>query len=201
MVTTEEPRRPRARWVLPTALVVAAASVAGGFLARDLYTRTATVSTTSAVPSSSSAPTSVPRSEQPGDRTVHLSVDAGLHPDGDRVRGLLQQYFDAINDRDYRSWTESVTSEVARRLRAPQWEANYQTTADGSVVVQRIDASSADRLRVMISFVSVQDASKAPPDLPVDCIRWRVVFPMQDEDGTLRVDIGPEGYTPQFEAC
>ncbi|MFD9738938.1 hypothetical protein [Umezawaea sp. NPDC059074] len=200
-MTTEEPRRPRARWVLPTALVVAAASVAGGFLARDLYTRTATVSTTTTSSSVSSAPTSVPRSEQPGDRTVRLSVDAGLHPDGDRVRGLLQQYFDAINDRNYQAWSDSVTTEVARRLREPQWESNYQTTADGSVEVQRIDASSAERLRVMISFVSVQDVSKAPADLPVDCIRWHVVFPLQGEDGTLRVDIGPEGYTPQFEAC
>lgn len=181
--------------------MVAAASVAGGLLARDLYTRTATVSVNQASPSGGSPLTSVPRSAQPGDRTVRLSVDAAQHPDGDHVRELLQRYFNAINDRDYRSWAESVTPEVARRLREPQWEANYQTTTDGSVVVQRIDASSTERLRVMIGFVSVQDVAKAPADLPVDCIRWRVVYPVREEGGTLRVDLGPEGYTPQFEAC
>jgi hypothetical protein len=201
MVMTEKSRRPRALWVLPTALVVAAASVAGGLLARDLYTRPATIALDEVTSSESGVPSSVPRSEQPGDRTVRLSVDAGLHPDGERVRTLLQRYFDAINARDYQAWKDNVTSEVARRLREPQWQANYQTTTDGSVVVQRIDASSTERLRVLISFVSVQDVAKAPADLPVDCIRWRVVYPMSEEDGTLRVDIGPEGYTPQFEAC
>jgi hypothetical protein len=201
MVTSEEQGRPRARWVVPTALLVAAASVAGGLLARDLYDRPATVGVEQVAASTSGTPSSVPRSEQPGDRAVRLSVDAELHPDGERVRVLLQRYFDAINTRDYQAWTESVTTEVARRLRAPQWESNYQTTTDGGVVVQRIDAASTERLRVMIGFVSVQDVSKAPADLPVDCIRWRVVYPVQEEDGTLRVDTGPEGYTPQFEAC
>ncbi len=201
MVTTEEPRRPRARWVLPTALVVAAASVAGGLLARDLYTRPTTISANEVVTSSSVTPSSVPRSAQPGDRTVRLSIDAELHPDGERVRAQFQRYFDAINDRDYQAWSEAVTTEFARRTPAPQWEASYRTTSDGTVVVQRIDASSTERLRVMVSFVSTQDASKAPVSLPVDCVRWRVVYPMQEEDGTLRMDIGPEGYTPQFEAC
>lgn len=201
MVTTEEARRPRALWVLPTALVVAAASVAGGLLARDLYLRPATIEAGEVTTSESGAPSSVPRSEQPGDRTVRLSVDAELHPDGEHVRALLQRYFDAINGRDYQAWTENVTSDFARRLRAPQWMANYQTTTDGSVVVQRIDTSSTERLRVLAGFVSVQDVAKAPAGLPVDCIRWRVVLPLSEEDGTLRVDNGPEGYTPQFEAC
>jgi hypothetical protein len=181
--------------------VVAAASVAGGLLARDLYTRPTTVAVTDVTTSVSSTARSVPRSEQPGDRTVRLSVDAELHPDGDRVRSLVQRYLDAINGRDYQAWTENVTSEFTRRLLAPQWEANYQTTTDGNAVVQRIDASSPERLRVLISFVSTQDVAKSPAELPVDCIRWRVVYPMSEEDGTLRVDIGPEGYTPQFEAC
>jgi hypothetical protein len=181
--------------------VVAAASVAGGFLVRDLYTRPATIAAEVATTTGSSTSSSVPRSEQPGDRTVRLSVDAELHPDGERVRALLQQYFDTINAHDHQAWTETVTTEKARKLRASEWEANYQTTTDGSVVVQRIDASSPGRLRVLVSFVSVQDVSKSPADLPVDCIRWHVVSPMTEEDGTLRVDIGAEDYTPQFEAC
>jgi hypothetical protein len=181
--------------------VVAAASVAGGFLARDLYTRPTAIAVTDVTTSVSSTPRSVPRSEQPGDRTVRLSVDAELHPDGERVRSLVQRYYDAINAHDHQAWTEHVTTEKARRLPAPEWEANYQTTADGSVVVQRIDAASTGRLRVLISFVSTQDVSKSPAELPVDCIRWRVVSPMTEEDGTLRVDIGPEDNTSQFEAC
>jgi uncharacterized protein involved in exopolysaccharide biosynthesis len=201
MVTTDESGRPRALWVLPTALVVAAASVAAGFLARDLYTRPATIAVDEVTTSQSAAPSPVPRSEQPGDRTVRLSVDAELHPDGERVRALLQRTYDAINAHDHQAWAENVTSEFARRRTASQWESDYQTTTDGSVVVQRIDASSAERLRVLVTFTSVQDVSKAPPEVPADCLRWRVVTPMAEEDGTLRVDIGPEDYSPQFEAC
>lgn len=183
--------------------MVAAGSVAGGLLVRDLYTRPATTTSAGSATASDGSPpsTSVPRSAQPGDRTVRLSVDAELHPDGERVRALFQRYFDAINARDYQSWSGAVTAEFSRRLRAPQWRANYETTSDGTVLVQRIDASSGERLRVLASFVSVQDVTRAPAELPVDCIRWRVVYPLREEDGTLRVDMGPESHTPQFEAC
>jgi hypothetical protein len=200
MVSNDQLRRPRARWLLPTVLVVVAVAAAAGVLARDLYQRPLQTGAGEVV-SSSGGPSTVPRSEQPGERVVRLSVDAGLHPDGERVRILLQQHFDAINGHKYQQWRETVTSERVRRVPEAKWQSDYQTTTDGTIFVHRIEASSTERLRVMISFVSLQDVSKAPAELQSDCIKWRVVYPMQEEAGALRVDIGPEGTASQFEAC
>ncbi|PRY34094.1 hypothetical protein [Umezawaea tangerina] len=200
-MTTDEHRRPRARWVLPTAVLVAAASVAGGFLARDLYQRPASPGASGTAPSTSSTSSSVPRSNQPGDPAVTLSVDASFHPDGTRVKEVLQRYFDAINSRDFQTWRTVVTKDFSRPFTEAKWQRDYDSTTDGTVMVQRIEAASTDRLRVMISFISVQDPTKAPVELPEDCIRWHVVYPLRNEDDSLRVDTGPEGYTPQFEAC
>lgn len=202
MVSNDQLRRPRARWVLPTVLVVAAVAAAAGVLARDLYRRPVQTGAGEVVVSSSGGPSStLPRSEQPGESTVRLSVDAGLHPDGERVRILLQEYFNAINGHNYQEWRETVTTERVRRVPEAKWQSDYQTTVDGSILVHRIEASSTERLRVMISFVSLQDVSKAPAELQSDCIKWQVVYPMQEEAGALRVDIGPEGTASQFDAC
>ncbi|WNV83444.1 hypothetical protein [Umezawaea sp. Da 62-37] len=200
-MTTDEHRRPRARWVLPTALLVAVAAVAGGFLAHDLYQHPTKLGASDPIPSASASPNPLPPAEQPGDPAVKLSVDAELHPDGERVKLLLQRYFDAINSRDFQTWRTTVTKDAGRPFTEAKWQHDYESTYDGTVLVQRVEAASTERLRAMISFTSVQDPTKAPLELPVNCIRWHVVYPLRDEDGTLRVDAGPEGYTPQFEAC
>lgn len=203
MVSTDLARRSGRRWLPPVALVVAVVgAVAAGLLARDVYHRTGQSTPAEAVvlPSSGST-SSVPPGNQPGDRLVRLSVDASLHPDGERVQALLQRHFDAINDHDYKAWVQTVTSDRALKIPEPRWSGDYETTEDGSIVVQRIEASSPERLRAMMTFVSVQDVAKAPADLPERCIRWRVVFPIQAEEGSLRVDVGPENAASQFERC
>jgi len=117
------------------------------------------------------------------------------------VQALLQRHFDSINDRDYKSWIQTVTADRVRKIPESRWTGDYESTEDGSIVVQRIEATSSERLRAMITFVSVQDVAKAPAELPERCIRWRVIYPLQVEEGNLRVDVGPENAASQFERC
>jgi hypothetical protein len=203
MVSTDLAGRSGRRWVLPVALAVAVVgAVAVGVLARDVYRRPGQVPAAEAVVVSSSGSSSqVPPSSQPGDHVVRLSVDASLHPDGERVQALLQRHFDSINEHSYKAWVQTVTEDRVRKIPESRWSADYESTEDGGIVVQRIEASSSERLRAMMTFVSVQDVAKAPAELPERCIRWHVVFPIQAEDGTLRVDVGPENAASQFERC
>ncbi|MEU6153893.1 hypothetical protein ABZ816_28235 [Actinosynnema sp. NPDC047251] len=187
------------RLLLPAVLVVAALTAATGALAREVYQRPAqAVGDRIALPSDSSP---VPRADQPGSPTVQRSPDAALHPDGERVRALLQRYFDAINARDYDQWATTVTTERVARTPRARWESDYETTRNGTILVHRVETVSPTRVRVLMTFVSTQALAKAPADLQADCIRWRVVYPVQEEAGNLRVDFGTEGSSSQFTAC
>lgn len=187
------------RLLLPTVLVVAALTAGAGVLAREAYRRPVQAAGDQiAVPTASS---SVPRSAQPGPSSVQLSIDAALHPDGQRVREVLQRYFDSINDHDYDAWAKTVTAERVSRTPRIRWESDYESSRDGSIQVHRVETVMPGRLRVMMTFVSTQDVAKAPAELQADCIRWRVVYPLQEEAGSLRVDLGTEGSSSQFTAC
>ncbi|PWK81810.1 hypothetical protein C8D88_116223 [Lentzea atacamensis] len=185
------------RWLVPAVVVITGASVAAGMVGRTVYSRPAEAKGEPVVPSSS-----VSGAALPGGSEVRLSPDSFTHPDRTSVQKVLQKYFDAINERDFAGWRGVVSARRASQAVEKTWLAAYETTQDGGVVVQRVESDVvARRLRVLISFVSTQDVSKAPVAMPEPCIRWRVVYVMVWEGGELKVDEAPENRTPQMEKC
>ncbi|SDH35841.1 hypothetical protein SAMN05216553_12020 [Lentzea fradiae] len=183
------------RWLVPAVVVITGAAVAAGMVGRAVYSRPAEAKGTPVVPSSSVA------GPLPGSAEVRLSPDSFTHPDRTDVQRVLQTYFDSINSRDFGAWRSVVTARRVSVTPEAGWVAAYESTRDGGMVVQRIEADVAGRLRVMISFVSTQDVSKAPPALPEECIRWRVVYVLVREGGGFKVDDAPENRAPQMSAC
>jgi hypothetical protein len=190
-----------ARLLLPVVLLVAAATAGVGVLAREVYQRPAQAQGDQIAVPSSGPSSSVPRSAQPGSGTVQLSIDASQHPDGQRVRAVLQQFFDAINNHDYDQWAKTVTAHRVSQTPMSRWMSDYESSRDGTILVHRIESITPTRLRVLMTFTSTQDVAKAPAELQADCIHWRVVYPLQEERGALRVDLGTEGSTSQFSPC
>ncbi|WP_228122535.1 hypothetical protein [Saccharothrix syringae] len=189
------------RLLLPLVLVVVAATAGVGVLAREVYRRPAPARGDQiAVPSSGSS-SPVPRGDQPGSGAVQLSIDASMHPDGTRVREVLQRFFDSINGHDYELWTRAVTQRRVDETPRSRWVSDYESSRDGTILVHRVESVDPGRLRVLMTFTSTQDLAKAPADLQADCIHWRVVYPLQVERGALRVDLGTEGSTSQFTPC
>ncbi|MFS8100208.1 hypothetical protein LFM09_24055 [Lentzea alba] len=185
------------RWLVPAVVVITGAAVAAGMVGRTVYSRPAGALGEPVVPSSSVS--GVPL---PGLASVRLSTDSFSHPDRTAVQAVLQKYFDSINARDFALWRSSVSARRASEQSESSWMAAYETTRDGGMVVQRVESDVVGRrLRVLISFVSTQDVSKAPLVLPEPCIRWRVVYVMVWEGGELKVDVGPENRNPQMEKC
>ncbi|MGM1059303.1 hypothetical protein [Saccharothrix sp. Mg75] len=189
------------RLLLPLVLVVAAATAGVGAAAREVYQRPEVVPADQVAAPGTGSSGPVPRSAQPGSGTVQLSVDAYQHPEGEHVREVLQRFFDSINNHDYEQWTRTVTARRVGATLRPRWTADYETSADGSILVHRIESGGPARLRVMMAFTSTQDVTSAPLDLPADCIKWRVVYPLAREGGAWRVDLGTEGSSSQYEAC
>jgi hypothetical protein len=190
-----------ARLLLPVVLLVAAATAGVGVLAREVYQRPAQAQGDQIAVPSSGPSSPVPRSAQPGNGTVQLSIDASQHPDGQRVHTVLQQFFDAINNHDYDQWARTVTAHRVSQTPMSRWMSDYESSRDGTILVHRIESVTPTRLRVLMTFTSTQDVAKAPAELQADCIHWRVVYPMQEERGALRVDLGTEGSTSQFSPC
>jgi hypothetical protein len=169
---------------LVVAAVVVAVAAAVGVGLRELYGAHQSVGTVAAVPSTSVAP-SLPA----GLRFVQMTLDALAHPDADQVRVALQVFYNSINDREYEKWKTVVTSRVLADLpTVAQWQSVYDTTQDGAIRVHRIESGPGGALRVLVSLTSTQSPDKAPSDLRVPCIRWRLVYQLVWDEDALKVD-------------
>jgi hypothetical protein len=187
---------PRHRRLLPVLVVVISLMVGGGLVAREFYQHPQSAST--ATPPGTG---DLPSAEQPGPATVRLTPDAAAHPQHEAVRALTQTYFDAINRGDYDAWRTTVTRTMILAQPRPEWQANYHSTRDGSIVVYRIDPSPSNGLDVLIGFTSVQDPSAAPRELQAGCLRWRLVLPLALESGRWKLDSGTQASTLEVSQC
>lgn len=191
------PDRSRQLWLLPVLLITVIATAVGGLLARKVYEEPAAVEPPAVIPSE----TSVAPSEQPGPPNVKGTPDATQHPLYQNVRDLLQVYFDSINAKDYAAWQGTVTPERIARQPEQKWRADYRSTKDGSPVIYRIEVSGDDTATVLLTFISVQDEADAPKELPSECIRWNVVFPLALQQDGWKIDSSSASASPQYERC
>src|SRR5699024_231192 len=190
----------RQRWLLPVLVVVTALTVSGGLLAREYYDVKQShagshESTTTTVNRDSSA-----AREPHGSSTVELTAAASSHPQSEKIHTLLQDYFDAINQRDYALWSSTVTTDWVRKKPEHQWRSGYNSTHEGNAVVYRIDPVSPQRLRILVAFTSTQDPGDAPDELPADCIRWHLALPAVEVTGEWALAKPPQP-TPERSRC
>src|SRR5262249_34724282 len=80
-----------------------------------------------------------PRPPEPGSGTVSLTEDVTLYASAERIRKVLQQYFDAINAGNYKLWSGAVIPQWSRDTGEDAWRAQYRSTLDGSMVVHRLE--------------------------------------------------------------
>ncbi len=113
-----------------------------------------------------------------GPATVELSADARTHPVAALVSEQLRVHFEAINARDYERWTTTVSPERIALQSEEQWLADYDSTRDGTIRIDRIDDLPGRRVLVRVRFVSTQDLAQAPEAAPAPRVCWRASLPM-----------------------
>ncbi len=160
-------------------MVILAGAVGTGMLLRDRPPVAGVVGTRPI--------TAPPKQEEPGPATVTLVEDVADHPEADRIRAVLQKYFDAINAGDYKLWSSAVVPQWARDIGEDAWRSQYRSTLDGSIVVHRLEPRVGGGLVALTSFTSVQNPADAPPELPVRCLRWWVSYPLIGAGDQLRM--------------
>jgi hypothetical protein len=191
-------------WIGPVIGVVLVLTAVGGLVARSIYQpgASAAAAPPAATPPTTDQTTSGTPVKQPGSSQVLLSADAAQSPYGGAVHSLLQAYFNAINDQSYVEWESTVTAAFIASNPRPTWEASYLTTQDGSMYVYRIDAAPGGTLRVLLTFTSVQDLSKAPPWARFGCINWQSVLSLTDNTKSgWKIDNNSAGGHPIANEC
>ena len=125
-------------------------------------------------------------SPPPGRVAVQLTPSLQDAPHAAAVVALFRQYFQAINDRDYDSWVATLSSD---RIPDPEptFQEQYSTTVDDDIRVVGINPQEDGSLQAAVSFRSRQDPRYAPPDQPVDCLRWQIAYPLTFEGGRLKI--------------
>jgi hypothetical protein len=177
-------RRRRRWWLLPVLAVLVVALGGGvGFGLRELAARANGDVPSTSGPSPTTATTS--RGDEPGSPVVQLAPDVAADPRSEEIRQLLQRHFDAINSRDFDDWQTTVTRRRAAEYPKSQWQFEYQSTRDGSILVHRVEPVQGGSV-VLLSFTSMQEPHLAP-DRQSDCLRWRVSYSIVLERGELRL--------------
>ncbi|MBY8847773.1 hypothetical protein K7G98_03310 [Saccharothrix sp. MB29] len=75
---------------------------------------------------------------------------------------MLQRLFDSINNRDYELWTKAVTAERVATLSRQKW-LDDTGSADGSILVHRIEVVGPTRLRVLMTSPARRTWRTRPP--------------------------------------
>jgi hypothetical protein len=191
-----DPGRAGRWWLAPTFGLVVVFVVAAGLVARHFYQPRVAKAATVVLP-----PGTATAAPVTGGTDVTLTADAYASPWRDKIQPLLQDYFDAINQKRYDQWRASVTADRARQEPQSTWLRDFRSTHDSDIAVYRIDPAPDNGLRVLLSFRSRQAFADAPNDFPYACIQWQVVWPLSWVSDAWRLDIGSAGATPLRQQC
>lgn len=177
-------------------LVTAVAAV----VAHGLYHRTPVQAP---IPVATGTSSTVPSGAEPGPEAVSVTPDVLRDPVHADVQRVLQNYFDAINNRRYDQWRSAVTATMASQKTRQSFLDGYESTRDGSILVYRVDRAVDGGLRVLLTFHSTQAPADAPAGHRSACLAWQVVWPLtrDDHDGEWKVDVGLSDTSPQISPC
>ncbi|HEY4457860.1 MAG TPA: hypothetical protein VGN81_26330 [Pseudonocardiaceae bacterium] len=187
-------------WIGPVIGVVLVLTAVGGLVARSIYQPGSANSSTppAAAPPPASGTTTTGSTDP---HAVQLSLDAASSPYGKTIFDLLTAYYNAINTGSYVGWEGTATPGLIAANPEPYWDSGYKSVQDTGMYVYRINAAPGNQLRVLITFDSHQDVSKAPNDAKFACITWQSVLTIASTKLGWKIDNGTAGGHPIKSEC
>jgi hypothetical protein len=189
---TGSARAPAARWarrpLVLTAVAVAAVGLAlgvGQWLSRPAAAPPAVATSTTAAPSPVAPTTADPAPTSGGAGRRIAVADDITHPARDAAADRLDDYFRALNEKDYDTAFGyfSPDSAVAGNGLAAFRKNNATTEVQRQRIVAIEDLPS-DRLAVTVTYRSTQDARFGPSG--ATCADWRLTYELTGPDGLIR---------------
>jgi hypothetical protein len=146
-------------------------------------------------PENGSAVSSSP-SASPAD-LVSLAPAAAQYPDATAIQAVINQYFQAINDRDYAAYL--ATQSPGNALTARQFQTGFESTQDSDVLVTNIANAADGRPAADVSFTSQQQPQDGPDG--ESCTNWQVTMFFDSNAGTYSIGAPPGDYQASYQAC
>jgi hypothetical protein len=208
-------REVRPATVAVIAVVIAAAGTAAGLWLSGRHAATpvsqpgsgrpiATVSRSPAAASTQPTPTlsSPPASTAPtfGNGTVRVASGLTANPDTAPIVTLLDQYFAAINARNYQGYIGLLTPQEQQGLTPAQFASGFRSTVDSGARFASISTAADGRIVAVVAFTSRQN--------PVDsvnhreaCTNWRISLFLEPSGSGYLIGKPPPGYQASYAAC
>lgn len=139
----------------------------------------------------------LPTSDSSG--TVAIATDAQSSDQAQPIADFLNQYFTAINNRDYSSYAALLGSNAM--VSESQFAKGYESTQDSNETLVNIstDSSSGDYV-AEVTFTSDQNAGDSPDQ--ATCNNWDInLYLTPDGNGSYLIDQPAPGYKASYSNC
>jgi hypothetical protein len=114
------------------------------------------------------------------------------------IAAFLDEYFDAINNRDYQAYV-ALRSPQAQGLTQAQFDAGYASTTDNDETLDGISSAANGDSIAQVTFTSQQSAANSATNST--CTTWNIsLYLVPTGDGYL-IDNPPADYHAAYAAC
>jgi hypothetical protein len=114
------------------------------------------------------------------------------------IAAFLDEYFDAINNRDYQAYV-ALRSPQAQGLTQAQFDVGYASTTDNDETLDGISSAANGDSIAQVTFTSQQSAANSATNST--CTTWNIsLYLVPTGDGYL-IDNPPADYHAAYAAC
>lgn len=126
--------------------------------------------------------------------------DSVVAPEADAVRSSLDEYFSAVNNRDWQlAWSHLAPAEQQAVSQA-QLAEGASTTSDSDVVIDGVSPLSSSTILVTVRFRSTQAPAQSPDGS--SCDTWHLAYTMVNAgSGWLIAKVHPAESGSGYESC
>ena len=181
---------------LPVAVLIVVLAAAAAGAGTWYALRQAPAARGPAVLHSSTPAGSVPTSAPPAG-LASLAPAAALYPGASAIESVVNQYFQAINGRDYSAYQATQGPGIA--MTASQFRAGFASTRDSAVLITGITTMPGGQPAADVTFTSRQQPQDGPEG--ESCTNWHVTMYFDGSAGTYTIGAPPNGYKAAYQAC
>jgi hypothetical protein len=152
-------------------------------------------------PSPTPAPTPTPTATASPPSSGMVAVNPAVFAQGDEpeVLAFLDEYFAAINSRDYQQYRGLLDGRLRRAETAAGFSDGYWSTTDSGAKLVRLAPASGQGVAATITFTSHQ----APSDSPThtSCTDWRTTLYLSPLAESYVIQKPPPSYRAIYRSC
>jgi hypothetical protein len=131
---------------------------------------------------------------------VTVASGASQDSNASSIAAFLDQYFTAINTRDYQSYFSLLGPQLQQGMTQAQFEKGFRSTADSSETLVGVSTASDGDLAAEVTFTSHQNPADSP-DHSDSCTNWDISLFLAQGGSGYTIDPAPSGYQASYQPC